>query len=141
MSPQATGISTESGQRPSAWSMAPMVPSGGTRREGRFPRQDRDGAAPARYPSRARPAPRGANEEAHVKIVRTSEMAWAEAMNRGHFQQRRKGLGGEKLSCGLWELPPGKRSFPLHAHHVTEEALFVISGRGKVRTPEGEQPI
>jgi uncharacterized cupin superfamily protein len=76
-----------------------------------------------------------------VKIVRTSEMAWAEALNRGHFYQRRKGLGGEKLSCGLWELPPGKRSFPLHVHHVTEEALFVVSGRGTVRTPEGTTDI
>ncbi len=72
-----------------------------------------------------------------MKIVRTSEMPWADSLNRGEFRQRRKDLGGEKLSCGLWELPPGKRSFPLHAHHVTEEALFVVSGRGKVRTPEG----
>ncbi len=72
-----------------------------------------------------------------MKIVRTSEMPWADAIGRGEFRQRRKGLGGEKLPCGLWELPPGKRSFPLHVHHVTEEALFVISGRGKVRTAEG----
>jgi len=72
-----------------------------------------------------------------MKVVRTSEMPWTEAMKRGDFQQRRKGLGGEKLSCGLWELPPGKRSFPLHVHHVAEEALFVVSGRGKVRTPDG----
>ena len=72
-----------------------------------------------------------------MKVVRTSEMEWSEAVKRGDFAQRRKGLGGEKLSCGLWELPPGKRSFPLHVHHVSEEALFVVSGRGKVRTPEG----
>ncbi len=72
-----------------------------------------------------------------MNVVRTSEMQWAEAMTRGPFGQRRKGLGGEKLSCGLWELPPGKRSFPMHAHLVTEEALFVVSGRAKVRTPEG----
>lgn len=72
-----------------------------------------------------------------MKVVRTGEIPWTEAVKRGDFQQRRKGLGGEKLSCGLWELPPGKRSFPLHVHHVTEEALFVVSGRGKVRTPEG----
>jgi len=72
-----------------------------------------------------------------MKVVRTSEMAWTDAVNRGDFRQRRKGLGGERLSCGLWELPPGKRSFPLHVHHVTEEALFVVSGRGKVRTPDG----
>jgi uncharacterized cupin superfamily protein len=76
-----------------------------------------------------------------MKIVRTSEMPWAEGIKRGAFEQRRKALGGEKLSCGLWELAPGKRSFPFHAHQVTEEALFVISGRGKVRAPEGETPI
>ncbi len=72
-----------------------------------------------------------------MKVVRTSEMPWADSLNRGEFRQRRKALGGEKLTCGLWELPPGKRSFPLHVHHVSEEALFVISGHAKVRTPEG----
>lgn len=76
-----------------------------------------------------------------MKIVRTAETSWAEAMNRGPFQQRRKALGGQKLTCSLWELAPQKRSFPLHAHHVTEEALFVISGRGAVRTTEGLTPI
>lgn len=72
-----------------------------------------------------------------MKVIRTSEIPWVDAVNRGKFLQRRKALGGEKLTCGLWELAPGKRSFPLHAHLVTEEALFVVSGRGKVRTPDG----
>ncbi len=76
-----------------------------------------------------------------MNVVRTSEMPWAESLDRGKFQQRRKHLGGEKLACGLWELPPGKLSFPLHVHHVTEEALFVISGRGKVRSTEGEVEV
>ncbi len=72
-----------------------------------------------------------------MKVVRTSEIPWADALSRGKFGQRRKALGGEKLTCGLWELAPGKRSFPMHAHLVTEEALFVVSGRARVRTPEG----
>jgi uncharacterized cupin superfamily protein len=76
-----------------------------------------------------------------MKIVRTHDMDWTQAMDRGKFGGRRKALGGEKLSCGLWELPPGKVSFPLHVHHVTEEAMFVLSGRGVVRTPEGETEI
>ncbi len=76
-----------------------------------------------------------------MKIVRTSEMEWAPAMDHGKFAGRRKALGGQKLPCSLWELPPGKRSFPLHVHHVTEEALFVVSGRGRVRTPDGETEI
>lgn len=76
-----------------------------------------------------------------MKIVRTMQAQWVDAMQKGNFGQRRKALGGEKLTCGLWELPPGKKSFPLHLHHVTEEALFVISGTAKVRTPEGETAI
>jgi uncharacterized cupin superfamily protein len=76
-----------------------------------------------------------------MKIVRTRDMEWTQAMDHGSFNQRRKALGGDKMPCGLWELPPGKRSFPLHKHHVTEEALFVLSGHAKVRTPDGETEI
>lgn len=76
-----------------------------------------------------------------MKVVHSNEVPWAQAMERGGFAGRRKALGGEKLTCGLWELPPGKRSFPLHMHHVTEEAMFVISGRAKVRTPDGETEV
>ena len=76
-----------------------------------------------------------------MKLVRTSEMQWADAMNHGQFLQRRKPLGGTRLSCGLWELAPGKKSFPFHLHHLTEEALFVVSGAAKVRTPDGLTPV
>ena len=76
-----------------------------------------------------------------MKVVRTAEVAWVDSLKRGKYLQRRKPLGGEKMPCSLWELAPGKKSFPLHAHHVTEEALFVVSGRGKVRTPEGVTEI
>lgn len=76
-----------------------------------------------------------------LSVVRTSTQPWADSLKQGRFVQRRKHLGGEKLACGLWELPPGKKSFPMHVHHVTEEALFVISGCGQVRTPEGSTAI
>ena len=72
-----------------------------------------------------------------MKIVHTKDMDWAQAIDHGKFSQRRKALGGDKLACGLWELPPGKTSFPFHMHHVTEEAMFVLSGRAKVRTSGG----
>lgn len=72
-----------------------------------------------------------------MKIVRTSAQEWSQAIQHGPFSQRRKELGGTRLTCGLWELAPGKKSFPFHFHHVTEEALFVLSGRAKVRTPDG----
>src|SRR5437870_5083457 len=76
-----------------------------------------------------------------MKITRSNDLPWQQAMDHGKYQGRRKALGGEKMTAGLWELPPGKTSFPLHAHHVTEEGMFVISGTAKVRTPEGDTPI
>jgi uncharacterized cupin superfamily protein len=79
--------------------------------------------------------------EAAMKIVMTRELEWKDHLERGKFHQRRKPLGGQVLRCGLWQLPPGKTSFPLHLHHVAEEALFVLSGTARVRTPEGEAEI
>jgi uncharacterized cupin superfamily protein len=76
-----------------------------------------------------------------MKIVKTSEMQWTDATKRGRFGQRRKELGGDKLRCGLWELAAGKTSFPLHRHLATEEAMFVVSGKAKIRTNEGETPV
>lgn len=78
-----------------------------------------------------------------MKIARSTELPFAPALEKGKFSNRRKQLspGGTRLDCGMWELPPGKRSFPMHAHFVTEEALYVISGRAKVRHPDGETAI
>lgn len=77
-----------------------------------------------------------------IKVVRSSELPWAQGMTRGKYENQRKELGGlDLLRSGLWQLPPGKKSFPLHAHNVTEEALYVISGTGRVRTTEGEHAI
>jgi uncharacterized cupin superfamily protein len=76
-----------------------------------------------------------------MKVTRSSEVGWMQAVDHGRFAGRRKPLGAGRLGCGLWELPPGKRSFPLHLHHSTEEAMWVVSGHAKVRTPEGETAI
>ncbi len=76
-----------------------------------------------------------------MKIVRTNDMPWGDSLKRGAYSNRRKELGGERLSCGLWELAPGKKSFPFHSHLGTEEALFVTSGKAQLRTPDGLTPI
>jgi uncharacterized cupin superfamily protein len=77
-----------------------------------------------------------------VKVVHTGDTPWAPQLARGKYENHRKELGGlEIMGAGLWQLPPGKKSFPMHAHSVTEEALFVVSGRAKVRTTDGEHAI
>lgn len=78
------------------------------------------------------------NDGKQLKVVRTAEVPWAPGLTRGKYENQRKDLGGlELLRTGLWSLAPGKKSFPLHAHAATEEAMFVIAGRAKVRTPDG----
>ena len=78
-----------------------------------------------------------------MKLVRSNDLPFVSTIEKSRFSGTRKGLTPPeaKLSAGMWELPPGKRSFPMHAHHVTEEAMYVISGNAKIRTPDGETAI
>ncbi len=50
-------------------------------------------------------------------------------------------LGAKKLGYNLTELPPGKRAFPYHFHHVNEELFLVIEGTGELRWPGGTTPL
>jgi uncharacterized cupin superfamily protein len=58
---------------------------------------------------------------------------------------RRKELsnaaGGEQLGCSLYELPPGERSWPYHYHTANEEAIYVLSGDGLLKRPDGKEPL
>ncbi len=38
--------------------------------------------------------------------------------------------------CALYEVPPDKRPWPTHYHEGNEEALYVLSGSGTLRTRE-----
>ncbi|MEW6444296.1 MAG: cupin domain-containing protein [bacterium] len=50
-------------------------------------------------------------------------------------------LGARKLGYNLTVLPPGKRAYPFHNHHVNEEMFFVLEGQGEVRIGEKRHPI
>ena len=42
-------------------------------------------------------------------------------------------LGATKLGCRLTVLPPGKKAFPHHVHHVNDELFVILSGEGTLR--------
>src|SRR6266581_1966370 len=46
--------------------------------------------------------------------------------------------GAEKLGASLFELPPGRSSFPLHVHHANEELIVIVAGRPTLRTLDSE---
>lgn len=68
--------------------------------------------------------------------VNESDLEWTE-LARGETRLRRKQLGeaadGDRLGCSLYELPAGHRSWPYHYHTANEEAIYVLSGTGKLR--------
>lgn len=41
--------------------------------------------------------------------------------------------GLQRAGVNLIRVPPGRRAFPLHRHHVEEEWVFVVSGTAEVR--------
>src|SRR5882724_925475 len=50
-------------------------------------------------------------------------------------------VGARQLGCSLTIVPPGKRAWPFHSHHVNEEMFIVLAGTGTVRIGDGEYPI
>lgn len=50
-------------------------------------------------------------------------------------------IGARKLGYNLTVLPPGKRAFPRHNHHVNEEMFFVLEGTGELRVGDARHPI
>jgi uncharacterized cupin superfamily protein len=78
-------------------------------------------------------------------IVASAEVPLEETARGKKFQALRRRLGmaagGEKLGCSLYELPPGKAAFPLHAHMSNEEAVYIVHGEGVLRLGGGEHPI
>lgn len=58
-------------------------------------------------------------------------------MDRGEARWRRersaREADGEGLGYSLYELPPGKRSWPYHYHSANAGALYVLDGTGSLR--------
>jgi uncharacterized cupin superfamily protein len=73
------------------------------------------------------------------------EPEWEREFSRGPFAVRgasvAKAAGAEKLGATVYEIPPGKRNVPYHAHHAVEELVIVLAGRLSLRTPEGEREL
>jgi len=49
------------------------------------------------------------------------------------------GLAG--LGCAVHVVPPGKRAFPFHRHHVADEMFFILSGTGQYRHGDATHPL
>ena len=79
------------------------------------------------------------------RIVNIADIALADTGNGQAFVAKigKAGpiLGSTGLGCTLTVLPPGKRAFPFHRHHVIHEMFYVLEGEGETRIGEERKPI
>ena len=50
-------------------------------------------------------------------------------------------LGLNGLGCAVHVVPPGKKAFPFHRHHVVDELFFIVSGNGEYRFGGKMMPV
>lgn len=50
-------------------------------------------------------------------------------------------IGARQLGCRLVVVPPGKKAWPHHAHHVNEEMFVILEGQGTLRLGSAEHPV
>lgn len=69
-------------------------------------------------------------------IINIDDLEFMEIAHGDRFGARMGAIGGRigarKLGYNLTVVPPGKRAFPRHNHHVNEEMFFVIAGAGEL---------
>jgi uncharacterized cupin superfamily protein len=70
---------------------------------------------------------------------------WQRTMEQGGFGVRgtRVGAlaGAAHVGLTVYELDPGKRNLPYHAHFGVEEVIVVLRGTPTLRSPEGEREL
>jgi uncharacterized cupin superfamily protein len=70
---------------------------------------------------------------------------WQRTMEQGSFSVRgaRVGemAGAGHLGLTVYELDPGKRNLPYHAHFGIEEVIVVLRGTPTLRSPDGEREL
>jgi uncharacterized cupin superfamily protein len=80
-----------------------------------------------------------------VSVVNVFEDDWGAESSRPGFEWRALAvgdrLGAELLGAGLYELPPGQKTWPHHLHHANEEWLIALAGAPTLRTPDGEREL
>src|SRR5687767_2342994 len=50
-------------------------------------------------------------------------------------------LGLTGLGCAVHVVPPGKKAFPFHRHHVMDELFVILSGEGQYRWGDRVLPV
>jgi uncharacterized cupin superfamily protein len=76
--------------------------------------------------------------ENDIIVLDTNTMEWSELSNGKSIYHKRKDitrdLTSNKLVVSIYEVPPGKVSWPFHYHAANEEVFLILEGEGELRT-------
>ena len=90
-------------------------------------------------------SPTNENHEPKSPIINVADVPLERYAHGDKFEVRDGAIaaliGAKLLGYSLLVVPPGKRAYPFHNHHVNEEMFFILEGQGKVRIGERELPI
>jgi uncharacterized cupin superfamily protein len=81
----------------------------------------------------------------HKTIINLDDIEYHEWSNGDRFAGRMgeiaQAVGASKLGYNLTVVPAGKRAFPMHNHHATEEMFYILEGKGEIRIGDERHPI
>jgi uncharacterized cupin superfamily protein len=70
---------------------------------------------------------------------------WEREIEHGSFKVRgtrvATAAGASRIGMTVYELEPGRRNMPYHAHFGIEEVVVVLKGTPTLRTPAGEREL
>ncbi len=83
------------------------------------------------------------NGEAFVRRAETAQSI--HKSDHPDFEFTRRIIVGkeesEHFDVSVYEVPPGKAAVPYHYHMRNEEVFFILSGKGLLKSPEGEREV
>jgi uncharacterized cupin superfamily protein len=70
---------------------------------------------------------------------------WQRTVEHGSFGVRGSRVGGQagatRVGVTVYELDPGRKNLPYHAHFGIEEVIVVLRGTPTLRSPDGERTL
>lgn len=83
--------------------------------------------------------------EDEILKINENDLDWETGSHGEKIEHKRKDfmkdLTTNKLVASLYEIPPGKVSWPFHYHIANEEVFFILSGEGELRTHNKVIPV
>ncbi|MDR2392425.1 MAG: cupin domain-containing protein, partial [Planctomycetota bacterium] len=76
-------------------------------------------------------------------VAKTSEME-GKYENHGDYEYMERRIlskRGNQCAVAIMEVPPGKASFPYHYHVGITEVFYIIAGKGRLETADGEKEV